>query len=315
MKPFDEILEPVILGQNRDFYFIFKPCGMDSVPIESAKSSSKKPSKESLPATEARAPGHDLVSWLAEQKPEIAPLPSGIPSSLGLLARRYRLELGLVSRLDNPTSGLVLLARTFESFVAFIHAQQEDKVVKSYRLAASPAEISAGCESESSAFVPGSIPSIFLPERDFLENALQVAASTGSMDDHFLKFAVSSRFRSYGRGGARVACILPELASKSKKPLTKEVYTTKLFPRGLLRQFHALELDAQIHSGFRHQIRAHLAWAGFPIIGEPLYGNSLAQMRQDHKATISERLLLESYAVSVAPHDPWPDGFNFSLYK
>ncbi len=319
MKPFDEILEPVILGQNRGFYFVFKPPYMDSVPIESAKNSGKRPlaaiEARADPKTAARAPGHDLVSWLAEQKPEIAPLPSGIPSSLGLLAHRYRLELGLVSRLDNPTSGLVLFARTFDSFVAFIHAQQEDKVVKSYRLAASPAAITPSCESESVAFVPGSMPSIFLPERDFLENALQVAASTGSLDDYFLKFSVSSRFRSYGRGGARVACILPELASKTKKPLTKEVYTTELFPRGLFGQFHALELDAQIHSGFRHQIRAHLAWAGFPIIGDSVYGSSFEQVRQDRKATISERLLLESYAVRIAPHDSWPDGFYYSIYK
>ncbi|HNX72736.1 MAG TPA: pseudouridine synthase [Spirochaetales bacterium] len=314
MKPFDEIFEPCILGQDKDFYFVFKPAGIDSVPIESAATSSKKPSA----SIDARAPRHDLVTWLAEQKPGIAPLPSEIPSSLGLLAHRYERELGLVSRLDNPTSGLVLFARTFDSFVAFVRAQQEDKVVKRYRLAALPAAIPSSCESGSSAFVPGSMPAIFLPERDFLENALQVAESTGSPGDQFPKFAVSSRFRSYGRRGAQVACILPELAPKTKKRITKEVYTTELLPRGLFRQFHALELDAQIHSGFRHQIRVHLAWAGFPIIGDSVYCSSLEQVQQDRESTMTERLLLESYEVCIAPHraprSPWPDGFYYSIY-
>lgn len=68
---------------------------------------------------------------------------------------------------------------------------------------------------------------------------------------------ISSSFRSYGVG------------QKSVRPTTKEgdrVYST-----------HILSEDngtyiCSLTRGFRHQIRAHLAWSMHPIIGDTLYG-------------------------------------------
>jgi RluA family pseudouridine synthase len=40
----------------------------------------------------------------------------------------------------------------------------------------------------------------------------------------------------------------------------------------ILERFGAATLvQAQPHTGYTHQIRAHLAWAGYPIIADPLY--------------------------------------------
>ena len=50
-------------------------------------------------------------------------------------------------------------------------------------------------------------------------------------------------------------------------------------------------LDVTILCGARHQIRAHLASAGFPIVGDPLYGVSGIKCNQ--------RLYLHHYAVSL----------------
>lgn len=41
-------------------------------------------------------------------------------------------------------------------------------------------------------------------------------------------------------------------------------------------------LDVTIRRGGRHQIRAHLAWAGFPIVGDALYGESGGLMYLHH---------------------------------
>jgi RluA family pseudouridine synthase len=53
------------------------------------------------------------------------------------------------------------------------------------------------------------------------------------------------------------------------KPASTSLRTLERFPS------HAL-VEAQPHSGYTHQIRAHLAWIGFPIVSDPLYASRLA---------------------------------------
>ena len=36
----------------------------------------------------------------------------------------------------------------------------------------------------------------------------------------------------------------------------------------------SLEIRVALARGFRHQIRAQLAWIGLPIMGDPLYGGA-----------------------------------------
>ena len=48
------------------------------------------------------------------------------------------------------------------------------------------------------------------------------------------------------------------------KPARTFLRVAQRFRRGCL-------IEALPHSGYTHQIRAHLAWAGFPILADPLY--------------------------------------------
>jgi hypothetical protein len=81
----------------------------------------------------------------------------------------------------------------------------------------------------------------------------------------------------------------------------KEIYRTSLSLVGLADEFlpgsnilseaknvpeGTLFLEAEIRKGFRHQIRAHCAWCGLPILGDRLYGGA-----------ISQRLWLEAFRV------------------
>lgn len=68
---------------------------------------------------------------------------------------------------------------------------------------------------------------------------------------------ISSSFRSYGPKGAQVR---PLAAGDNK------VYTTKTEP------LDEHSVCCTITNGFRHQIRCHMAWAGYPLLGDTLYG-------------------------------------------
>ena len=58
-------------------------------------------------------------------------------------------------------------------------------------------------------------------------------------------------------------------------PEAKEART-----RYVVRESNATRslLEIELDTGRRHQIRAHLAWLGHPIVGDPRYGNSAARM-------------------------------------
>ena len=63
--------------------------------------------------------------------------------------------------------------------------------------------------------------------------------------------------------------------------------------RPLRRGRAATLLGVQIPTGVRHQIRAHLAAIGHPVLGDPLYGGASA-------ARLAPRLLLHAARLRVA---------------
>ena len=87
----------------------------------------------------------------------------------------------------------------------------------------------------------------------------------------FTPSLISSSFRAYGVGRKEVRPVLSD----------GKAYYTKITGIEGKRVFVTLR------SGFRHQIRAHLAWLSHPIDGDELY-----------KGRYAERLMLESTGLS-----------------
>lgn len=82
---------------------------------------------------------------------------------------------------------------------------------------------------------------------------------------------VESRFAPYGQGRRMVRPVLAgERSAKLLAAASHELYCTEA--RILERRGGRALLSAWIRKGFRHQVRAHLAFLGFPILGDPLYG-------------------------------------------
>ena len=145
-------------------------------------------------------------------------------------------EPGLVHRLDKDTSGLVVVARTPRSFDALRRLFASDGARKHY--------IAACACPDAEGSVGGSLGR---PMR------------------------VESRFAPYGRGRRMVRPVLP--GEKSRKLLdaaSTETYVTEA--RVTARAGGRAVLEASLTRGFRHQVRAHLAFLGYLIIGDTLYG-------------------------------------------
>lgn len=78
------------------------------------------------------------------------------------------------------------------------------------------------------------------------------------------EFSVTSKFRSFGRNGRKVKPVFENSSAADKKKCGKKQYTTKIKIKGGCA-------ECVICEGFRHQVRSHLAFCGFPIVGDTLY--------------------------------------------
>jgi 23S rRNA pseudouridine1911/1915/1917 synthase len=141
-------------------------------------------------------------------------------------------EGGMIHRLDRDTRGLVLAARTQAAYDSLTDAQSRGCIVKRY---GAMTALHRKC-----GLLPGFPP---------------VPA------ERALPFCLESGFRPYGPG------------RRSVRPVPRcerRLYSTSFLESEEMppRRYFVLE----IRRGFRHQIRCHLAWLGFPIIGDALYG-------------------------------------------
>jgi 23S rRNA pseudouridine1911/1915/1917 synthase len=170
------------------------------------------------------------------------------------------IEPGLLHRLDRDTSGIVLVARTPEAFRLLLAEFAGGRVRKEYLALCVP----------QAGFAPA-------------------AARSGQ------RFAVESRFAPFGPGRRKVRVVPaagePGRVGRAARKASPELYRTEAEVLELRGQ-RAL-VRAVILRGFRHQVRAHLAFLGLPIVGDALYGVAAPQGAPD-------RLYLHASAVELA---------------
>ena len=77
-------------------------------------------------------------------------------------------------------------------------------------------------------------------------------------------FTIVSKFRPFGEKGAMVKPVFEKGSTADLKKAGTKLYSTKITIKGR-------KADCSITEGYRHQVRAHLASAGFPIKGDKLY--------------------------------------------
>jgi len=157
---------------------------------------------------------------------------------------KKEIEHGLLHRLDTVTSGLILIAATQEFYDFIQKEQQSNNFIKYYK---------AECNREEKN------PKLLdnFPPEDFDSNANI--------------FRITSYFRNFGKGAKEIR---PVTQNSNKAALQKigkpKLYTTEVIQKSKLSE-NNYEILCKITQGYRHQVRCHLAWAGYPIINDSLY--------------------------------------------
>jgi len=179
-----------VLFESSDFVIANKPAGLPTAPL-------------------VRTDTRSLAAALLARYPEM----------LGVGFRER--EPGLVHRLDNETSGVVLAARNQHAFRRARELVESSLVEKRYL-----AVVAAGLPDT------GELETLLGPDPG---DPRRVRVYAEAPDDGYTKLS-HTRYRVVERGGG----------------------------------FALVELS--VERAFRHQIRAHLAHLGFPIVGDALYG-------------------------------------------
>ena len=158
------------------------------------------------------------------------------PSVLSVQGRKP-VEHGLIHRIDNDTRGIVLLAASQSFYDELIEKQKCGLFEKWY---------SAKVDSvpDCGALLGG------FPEK--------VQVRFGSSE-------IISSFRYYGVHNASVRPVTESCGKAALKKSSGTVYKTEITVS------ENLTAVCHITAGFRHQVRCHLAWCGYPVHGDKLY--------------------------------------------
>jgi 23S rRNA pseudouridine1911/1915/1917 synthase len=197
---------------------------------------------------------HETAEWVLVCKPHgmpSAPLGDGerdtllawtlaeYPDAAGVRGIKP-IECGLIHRLDTATEGLVLIARTQACYDALWNAQYRGMIEKRYF---------AFCSPNSGGTLPG---------------------------DGLYPHGIESRFRAFGPGRREVRPLFPgmrgydEAGQEYTTVITGAYLATVCDDRGQ-EEIPVVGITCTIVRGYRHQIRSHLSFEGFPIIGDELY--------------------------------------------
>lgn len=170
-----------------------------------------------------------------------------------------------VNRLDRPTSGVVLLAKTRKGYMAV--SRELTDMHKLY-----VARVQGDFSAEALARVRAALPAAAAP---LLEAAAAVEpAATGCSADA----------KAFGDDGWHTTCSLPLRLEKHRtgQPLTTVVDLQEGKPASTRFKLLSRRPDGtsvvlcRPITGRTHQIRVHLACLGLPIVGDALYGGGTA---------------------------------------
>ena len=157
----------------------------------------------------------------------------------------------MLHRIDTDTEGLLLFALNDFAWENLYNQQKQNKFVKEY---------TAFCENDfSNLEILKGFPEF--PFEKISENKKNIL--------------ITSKFRNYGPEKKQVRPVLENEKTYAQKKASQKLYLTEILD---VKKIDSIfKINCKITSGFRHQVRCHLAWAGFPIINDKIYNSHFAE--------------------------------------
>lgn len=198
-------------------------------------------------------------------------------------------EHGLIHRLDTATHGLFLVALNQSSFDNLWKQQKDGLFIKKY---------TAYCTKQLNDSFP------------ICNYQLQKNLKIKS---YFRYFGPKNReVRPVALDGTSGKAAAKNAQNKIYETLINDFSKINFAMKPFYKDLSIYKIDCLLKSGFKHQLRSHLAWLGFPIIGDGLYCPT-AKMYQEEKDG-SFNLSMELHATFLSFTHPFTsEQCTFSL--
>ncbi len=185
---------------------------------------------------------------------------------------RKQIEYGLLHRIDTQTEGLLLIATSQFFYDELLKEQVSGNFTKKYIANCISLQNTQENQNDGYPVFTEENKSNFY-DRLFLGNTVRI----------------TSFFRNYGEGLKSVRPVT-EFSGKAalKKVGKKTEYSTDI--KLVKKENEIFTFECSIATGYRHQVRCHLAWAGFPIIGDKIYNPFVFQTSPEKMQFVASEL-------------------------
>ena len=220
-----------IIFENESFAVLYKPRGIPTAPIKQNETET-------------------LLHYFLQLHPECMNVHG-----------KKEIEAGLIHRLDTPTSGLVLIAKTQSVYDELIFLQRKNLITKTY---------TAFCQNITA----------------------QKIIDDFKIDTVILPYTIKSRFRPFGPKGKKV---MPSFTGMKKFTQDGKLYETHIV--NIKKSGDDVEITCTLTQGYRHQVRSHLAAIGLPICCDGLYNPNYTCKNEELQ---NHSYPLQLYAVGIS---------------
>ena len=261
--------------------------------------------------------GRDIQEVQVGNKPAIRPTGRRIREAQ--VRGKKAIEAGLLHRLDTDTRGLVLFAKDQKVYDFLAARQEAGQMIKTYCAFVEP-KLSLTMEYNGYGFDVtelSALKELSAAQRGIAAQEQVVVQERIAAQEVIaakLPLTLESQFRNFGPGAKRVAPVVSGSRhyKKDGRLYTTVIETIDILPSPIdgndtvpetvcesLLPPPLIRLCCRLSRGYRHQVRAHLAAAGLPIVGDPLYAPQGTEAPPE-----AAQVSLQLYAVSLAFPDP-----------